>query len=427
MKTQPILKMIFGHLLTMQSEEVKTIFGKLKFEYCKTGFEKNVFKAIENLIKKNKPTDLLTVLNELKELNLFEKKTAIELSALTKYSYDLATHKTVNSLIETVILENLYENALIFRNKLELLLNDENFTFEKYNDLIQSAKNIEYQTEKKETNIETIFEIVKNHLDAKNGKLPGIGIGYKSTKETILLEPVDFMVVGARPAMGKTAFAINTAIQLIKENKRVLFFALEMSRKQVLRRVIGNLSGVDTNRIKYGLCNENEIERIYSAQRIDFLSNLIIIDGTKSINEITNDVNAELKNGAIDVIIIDYLQKIQPKTTRSRYEAVSEISNGLKLISQNMKIPVIALAQLSRDSAKIGKRPSLPDLKESGEIEQDASVVAFLHRPEYYGESETLNGNYAENICEFIIAKNREGQLDVIEFAIDLKTSKFIE
>jgi replicative DNA helicase len=137
------------------------------------------------------------------------------------------------------------------------------------------------------------------------------------------------------------------------------------------------------------------------------------------------DVNDELKNGPVDAVILDYLQKIQPKTTRSRYEAVTEISNGLKLICQNMKIPVIALAQLSRDSAKIGKRPSLPDLKESGEIEQDASIVAFLHRPEYYGETETYNGNDARDVCEFIIAKNREGQLDLIEFRIDLKTSKF--
>ena len=101
------------------------------------------------------------------------------------------------------------------------------------------------------------------------------------------------------------------------------------------------------------------------------------------------------------------------------------MSNGVKLIAQNMGIPCVALAQLSRDSSKLGKRPSLPDLKESGEIEQDASIVGFLHRPEYYGEDSTINGNSATNVCEFIIGKNREGELGLWEMNVDLKTSKF--
>lgn len=427
MKKQPLIETVFGHLLTMNTNDVQFIFAQLKIEFCKTGFQKNIFTAFESLIKKKKTIDLLTCLSELKELNLFEKSTAAQLSGLTQNNYDISTAKTIQSYIEAIKLENLYENALIFRNKLENLLNDENFTFEKYNELLQSAKSIDFQTKEKQTNVNTIFDIVKKHFDAKIGKLPGIGIGYNQTNNLILLEPVDLMVIGARPAMGKTAFAVNTAIRLMLQGKRVLFFALEMSREQVLRRVIGNLSGVDTNRIKFGFCNDNEMDQIYRAQSNENLENLIIIEGSKTINEITNDVNLELKNGHIDIIIVDYLQKIQPKTTRSRYESVTEISNGLKLISQNMQIPVIALAQLSRDSAKLGKRPSLPDLKESGEIEQDASIVAFLHRPEYYGEIETFNGNDARNICEFIVAKNREGDLGIIEFVIDLKTSKFIE
>lgn len=427
MKKQPLIETVFGHLLMMNTNDVKDIFARLKIDYCKTGFQKNVFKAIESLIKKNKTIDLLTCLSELKELNLYEKTTAAELSGLTQNNFDISTAKTISSYIQTIELDNLFENALIFRNKLETLLNDENFTFEKYNELLQSAKTIDFSKKEKQKNVDTIFDIVRKHFDAKGGKMPGIGIGYRQTEHLILLEPVDLMVIGARPAMGKTAFAVNTAIRLINQGKRVLFFALEMSREQVLRRVIGNLSGVDTNKIKYGFCNDNEIELIYRAQTNDNLEKLIIIEGSHTINEITNEINLELKNGPIDVVIIDYLQKIQPKTNRSRYEAVTEISNGLKLISQNMKIPVIALAQLSRDSAKLGKRPSLPDLKESGEIEQDASICAFLHRPEYYGETETFNGLNSENVCEFIIAKNREGELGIVEFVIDLKTSKFIE
>ena len=425
MKKQPLIETVFGYLLILNNNDVRGIFPKIKIDYCKTGEQKTVYKAIESLVKQNKTVDLLTVLNEIKQLGCYEKTTAVYLSGLTNSAYDITTAKTVTSIIETLQLEFIYEGALVFRNKLETLLNDDNFTFDKYNELIQSAKNLEYKNEPKPSNVKTVFDIIDKHYKAKEGTLPGIGIGYFQTRETVLLEPVDLMVIGARPAMGKTAFAINTALRMVMEGKRVLFFALEMSREQVLRRVIGNLSGVDTNRIKFGLCNDAEIDAIYKAQTNEKLENLIVIEGTKTVNEIMADVNSELKNGPVDAVILDYLQKIQPKTTRSRYEAVTEISNGLKLICQNMKIPVIALAQLSRDSAKIGKRPSLPDLKESGEIEQDASIVAFLHRPEYYGEETTYNGNEARDVCEFIIGKNREGQLDLIEFKIDLKTSKF--
>ena len=107
------------------------------------------------------------------------------------------------------------------------------------------------------------------------------------------------------------------------------------------------------------------------------------------------------------------------------FKIKSVLQENELLISQNQKIPCIALAQLSRDSSKTGKRPTLPDLKESGEIEQDASVVAFLHRPEYYGEETTYNGQPAENMCEFLIAKNREGELGIFEYIVDLTTSKF--
>ena len=127
----------------------------------------------------------------------------------------------------------------------------------------------------------------------------------------------------------------------------------------------------------------------------------------------------------MDIVIIDYLKKILPKSKGSRYEQVTEVSNGVKRISQNMKIPCVALAQLSRDSAKIGKLPTLTDLKESGEIEQDASIVAFLHRPEYYGEDITSNGNRAENIAEILVAKNREGSVGKFEMGINLSLSKF--
>lgn len=422
---QPLIEQLYGYILVLDREDTITTYSKILPEFNKTGFQKRFYEATGQLIKENKTVDMLSVLNQFKNNGWFDKTTAVQISGLSTSTYNYSAMYSVSSIIEALKLENLYENALVFRNKLENLLETENFTFEKYNELIQEAKEITYTNEKTASNVDRIFTIIDKHIKAKNGELPGIGIGYYQMDRTIMLEPVDLMVIGARPAMGKTAFGVNTAVRLALKGKRVVFFALEMTAEQVLRRVIGNLAQVDTNRIKYGECTTDEIDRIYLVQQMAELQNLIIIDGSKTVNEISADLNEAKRSGPIDIFIVDYLQKIQPKTTRSRYEAVTEISNGLKLICQNMKIPGIAFAQLSRDSAKLGKRPTLPDLKESGEIEQDASIVAFLHRPEYYGEETTVNGNDARDICEFIVAKNREGDLGIFELKIDLKTSKF--
>ena len=127
----------------------------------------------------------------------------------------------------------------------------------------------------------------------------------------------------------------------------------------------------------------------------------------------------------IELIVIDYLQKILPEKNDNRYQEVTKISNNVKRLVMSQRIPCIALAQLNRDSARSGKRPSLPDLKESGEIEQDASIVAFLHRPEYYGETMDENGNSMEGIGEFITAKNRDGQIGIVEMQVDLPTSRW--
>ena len=225
--------------------------------------------------------------------------------------------------------------------------------------------------------------------------------------------------------MGKTAYAVSTAVRMAMAGKRVLYFSLEMSKEQIFRRVVGNLAGIDTNKIKYGLCNDREIDLIYKVQALPALENLIVIEGTKTISEISALVAKYNNDKPLDVFIVDYIQKIQATTNRGRYEAVTEISNGVKLISMGSAVPCIALAQLSRDSSRTGKRPSLPDLKESGELEQDASIVAFIHRPEYYGETETYNGLDATNIAEFIIGKNREGELGIYDFSVDLSISKF--
>ena len=425
MKLQTIER-VLGAVLYFSGNDQREIYAKIKPAYLTSEITKRVYNAMSEIVKENRNIDLVSLTHKFKALGYLDKNVVIYLSNLTSENGNLIGSYSVGNLLIELESERIYSEALAYYNKLGNALQPEVFTIEKFNNLVTEAKSITIEEgTKSANNVETIFKIIDSHYKAKAGEVIGLELPYAQLKGVTLLESCDVLTIGARPAMGKTAFAVNTAVKLALAGKKVALFSLEMSKEQILRRVVSNMSRVNSNKIKYGLCSEDEIELIYRAQSNESLNNLFIFEGTQSINDITRIVYDQKAKTGLDVFIVDYLQKIQPKTTRSRYEAVTEISNGIKLISQNYGVPAIALAQLSRDSSKLGKRPSLPDLKESGEIEQDASIVAFLHRPEYYGETETYNGSDSANACEFIIAKNREGELGIYDFTVDLSTSKF--
>ena len=235
------------------------------------------------------------------------------------------------------------------------------------------------------------------------------------------------MVVGGRPAMGKTAWAISLLRNLcFNENKVVVFYSLEMAHDRIIRRIISNILGINSNHIKYGQCSDSELKKIEELKSSPAWNNLVIFDGSHT----TKDIEAKLqtvknKDKEVDLFMIDYLQKIMPGKSENRYQEVTKISNDVKRIVMAHRVPCIALAQLSRDVGRSGKRPSLPDLKESGEIEQDASIVSFLHRPEYYGELVDEEGNDMEGMGEFIIAKNRDGGIGINKMIVKLETSEW--
>lgn len=422
---KPAIEQIFGLMMQQTRTDCIETFSRIDERFLKTGFQKRIHQAISELIKQKKDIDLLTITLQFKENGWFDQKVVVQISKLTSEAYSLTSVLRLSSLFEQCIQEVVFEKALAIRNQIDVLLESENLTMLKFHEIIQSGNDVKFDQKKNKSNVDVIFDVVDDHINAKQGKICGTGIGYSFLNQIVLLEPVDVMVVGARPAMGKTAFGVNTLVKMVMQGKKVAFFALEMTKKQMIRRILANISGIDSNKIKFGNCNEQEMNRIYQVQTMDIWKNIFIFEGSHSINDIASEMNRLKHEHQIDLFFVDYIQKIQPKTSRSRYEVVSEISNGLKLICQNMQIPCLALAQLSRDSSKTGKRPSLPDLKESGEIEQDASIVAFLHRPEYFGEGETYNGNDSTNVCELIIAKNREGEIGIWEMVVDLKTSKF--
>lgn len=422
---KPAIEQIFGLMTHQSKDDCIETFNRIDERFLKTGFQKRIYEAMSQLIKQKKDIDLLTITLQFKENGWFDQKIVVQISQMTSETYSITSVLRLSSLFEQCIQEVVFEKALAIRNQIDVLLESENLTMSKFHEIIQSGNDVKFEQKKDKSNVDVIFDVVKDHIDAKEGKICGTEIGYSFLNQVVLLEPVDVMVVGARPAMGKTAFGVNTLVKMVMQGKKIAFFALEMTKKQMVRRILANISGIDSNKIKFGNCSQEEVNRIYKVQEMDIWKNIFIFEGSHSINDIASEMNRLKREHQIDLFFVDYIQKIQPKSSRSRYEVVSEISNGLKLICQNLQIPCLALAQLSRDSSKTGKRPSLPDLKESGEIEQDASIVAFLHRPEYFGETETYNGHDSTNVCELIIAKNREGEIGIWEMMVDLKTSKF--
>ncbi len=425
MKKHP-LEVLFSIILNSDLANGLKVYSNIEQEWIIDSFHKHIYQSIGELLSENNAPDLIQVMNKFRDHGWFNQNTMLKLSDLISQQSIFDSVVGINSIYNELRLDHATRKAIALKNQLEIMIQSENLTLDKYNNLLKESE-LHFQIKKDFSNTELVDQIFVDHDNAMSGKLAGTELGYFSLQGSILLEPVDLMVIGARPAMGKTAFAVSTAVQKAKQGEHVLLFALEMTSKQVMRRIVANITEIDSNRIKYGRCSDAELLRIVATKESELLQRIHIIEGSKKVSDIAALVAEYKVKFGITVFIVDYLQKILPTKTRSRYEAVSEISNSVKLISQNMHIPCIAFAQLSRSTVDRGgdMRPRLSDLKESGEIEQDASIVAFLHRPEYYGHNENESGESTTGMAEFIIAKNREGETGIFNMNVDLKTSKF--
>ena len=243
------------------------------------------------------------------------------------------------------------------------------------------------------------------------------------------LNKSDFILVGARPAMGKTSFALNLAQNVtMLAKKKCIFFSLEMTKEQLAERLLAAHAGVPSNKLRTGELTDDEWIRLGNATG-DYEDVELYLDDTSSITvpEIKSRVR-RLKN--VDIIIIDYLGLIQSATHKeNRVQEVSEITRNLKMLAKDLNIPVICCAQLSRGTEGRGKshKPQLSDLRESGSIEQDADIVMFLYREDYY-RNEVAEDKLDEvdaNLTELIVAKNRHGATGTIEMTFDKEFTRF--
>lgn len=381
-----------------------------------------IFDSMVELFNEGKPVDLITLQERLKEKDVpaeiasleFVKDlvTAVPTSANVKYYADIVSDKAMmRKLIK--LNEEIANICYAGKEPLESVLET---TEKSVFDLLQRRNTGDYVP---------IKDVVLNALDriekaSKNkGTVTGIPTGFVDLDYKLSgLQPSDLVLVAARPSMGKTAFVLNIAQYIaFKKEKGVAIFSLEMSKEQLVNRLFSLESQVDAQALRTGNMKDSDWEKLIEGAGIIGQSNLIIDDTPGiSVSELRSKCRKYKLEHGLDVVIIDYLQLMTGsvgKSSESRQQEISEISRSLKALARELSVPVIALSQLSRAvESRPDKRPMLSDLRESGAIEQDADVVMFIYRDEYYNK----DSEYKRQ-AEIIIAKQRNGPVGTVHLA----------
>ena len=385
-----------------------------------------LFTAITNLALKQQPIDLLTVKNELeREGTLDEVGGPFYITQLTS---KVASAAHVEFHARIIAQKALARELITFTNGIQSKAFDET---QDVDDLMQEAEGklfeISQQNLKKDyTQIDPIIEEAFKQIQfaaSRTTGLSGMESGFHDLdKMTSGWQNSDLVIIAARPAMGKTAFVLSMAKNMAVNYKYpVAFFSLEMSNLQLVNRLIANTCEIESDKIRSGRLQPHEWERL-DHKLNDLLGAPLYVDDTPSLSvfELRTKARRLVREHGVKIIFIDYLQLMNASgmSYGNRQEEVSTISRSLKGLAKELNIPIIALSQLNRsvenrvgdkDNNQSNKRPQLSDLRESGAIEQDADMVCFIHRPEYYKIYTDENGNDMRGIAEIIIAKHRNG------------------
>ncbi|CRZ35383.1 primary replicative DNA helicase [Herbinix hemicellulosilytica] len=387
-----------------------------------------LFDTMLELYNEGKPVDLVTLQDRLKEKDVPAQLSSLEFirdlvasvptSANIKYYAQIVKEKAVlRRLIK--ISEEMANDCYLDKEKLDVILEKaEKQIF----DIVQNRGTKEF-TDIKEIVLRSIDSI---EAASKNqGSVTGIATGfYDLDYKTAGLQPSDLILIAARPSMGKTAFALNIAEYVaLRSNITTAIFSLEMSQDQLVKRLLAMNSRVDSQKIRTGNLSAEEWASLMESARIIGNSNLIIDDTSAiSVSELRSKCRKLKIEKNLGLVIIDYLQLMTgSKRTESRQQEISEISRALKSLAREINVPVIALSQLSRAvEQRIDKRPMLSDLRESGAIEQDADVVIFIYRDDYYNHDTKEPG-----VSEIIIGKQRNGPTGTVKLAWQAQYTKF--
>ncbi len=379
-----------------------------------------IYSAIMNLEKQYKDVDSLTVIDELRKMGNLE---------LIGGAYYIATLTgMVNSSAHLEQHIRIITEMWMKRTMIRLSSDMEKASFDPTEDAFDIVAQAQAHLQKILETLST--QSIKLGKELVNKALADIGKAMNNTdgitgvasgltevdKVTGGWQNSDLIIVAARPGMGKTSFALQCYLNAVLHyNKKGLFFSLEMGAEQLTKKMMASVADFSTSQIVKGNINEDQFKHLNTKAQILYRDE-IAIDDTASIKiqqMRAKAISHKMKYG-LDFIIVDYLQLMSGEDKKGgREQEVSSISRGLKMLAKELSIPVIALSQLSRAvEATPDKRPMLSHLRESGAIEQDADMVIFLYRPEYYKISEWSNGSSTVDTCEIIIAKHRNGGLD---------------
>jgi len=390
-----------------------------------------IYQSIIDLYDQHKPVDLLTLTADLRaKKKLKDVGGAAYLTEISNFVPAASHAKAYAEIIEkaavrrrlikagTEIANKAYEDDAEVDN---LVGKAEKELFEVSDKIIKS--DYVAMDELLASAFDRIEELHKN-----KGALRGLKTGFADLdKKTAGFQKGDLVIIGARPAMGKTTLAQNLAYNIADINKKgVLFFSMEMAANEIVDRMISDISGVDNWKMRTGNLSDEEFAKIGDALgEMDEIP--IYIDDTSSMTiiELRNKARRAMHDHDIGIVIIDYLQLISgsDRYAGNRVQEVTEISRGLKILARELDIPVIALAQLSRNvTGRDDPRPVLSDLRESGSIEQDADLVIFIHRVDYYKKPDEED----TNITELLIRKHRHGAIGTVELYFDGAHNRFL-
>lgn len=428
---------LIGELMT-EPEHLSEIAEIVKPEMFFKSENKKIFESIMEMYLNNENIDIYTVSSNLEKKNVLEYVGGAY--GVAKLVENVGSCNSIEYHAK-IIAQTHIRRELI---KLTSASNDDAYNeaidiADVINDLERKIANITDLTSGTKRNAVKLIEIVPSVVkQIEESQLRGDGIsgvetGFSSIdKVTHGWHNSDMIIIGGRPAMGKTALVVSFAENMAKLGKKVLMCSLEMSREQLCMRLMSMNSGINHEDLISGNMTIEKWKLLEDAIA-KFKDMGIYIDDESGINEISfkNKVKRYKKEHNIDIVIVDYLQLMNSsKDFGSKTNNVGHVSTSIKTIAKEFNVPIIVLSQLSREAAKRqggDMKPTLTDLRDSGNIEQDADVVGFIHRPQYYGIPITEDGEPTEGLGQFLIEKNRHGRCEIVNLKWEPERVRFTE
>lgn len=423
---QSVLGAIF-----LDPKEIVGVIDKLNSNDFFDQAHQLIFQAMVELFQDNEYIDYRSVAAKL--------ETGQNLAKAGGHPYLISLAESVPSIAHLDTYINLVLDGSMKRQVIKIAgeILEEGYQAKDANDYLSKAEEVIFAIaqKRKVSEFASISEVVKEVREKieknrdKKGGVTGVSTGFSNLDQlTAGLQPEELIILAARPSMGKSAFAMNLALNIASKNEDagVAIFSLEMSNEQLASRMLSTAAAIESKKIKTGSLSAKEWGELEGG--IQTLGNLkIVFDDSAAVS--VSDIRAKCRKlsqeGKLDFVVIDYLQLIKgDDRSGNRQEEVAKISRSLKQMARELRVPVLALSQLSREVEKReGKRPVLADLRESGSIEQDADIVCFLYREDYY-KTDKLESKTSD--VELIIAKNRQGMAGIhLKFKFDTEFSRF--